>query len=174
MTLPIFSDLKRAEDIWCDRAMCVSQHQRTLCFRQCKSQACNFPFHARFCNGFQTGLHTSGHICENVSFFSQEMGVGGTCQWKICSLTPATTLAMYFEVVNQVYCYIIISSIVHAVGCESLYLHWCINDTGMLYFRSTTPQFLKVEEELSSLLHSTSIQTHSGGSVSPPLPGSES
>lgn len=30
-----------------------------------------------------------------------EMGVGGTCQWKICSLTPATTLAMYFEVVNQ-------------------------------------------------------------------------
>uniref|UniRef100_A0A8C2B9V5 Protein transport protein SEC23 n=1 Tax=Cyprinus carpio TaxID=7962 RepID=A0A8C2B9V5_CYPCA len=37
----------------------------------------------------------------NVSFFSQEMGVGGTCQWKICSLTPATTLAMYFEVVNQ-------------------------------------------------------------------------
>uniref|UniRef100_A0A9J7ZPJ3 Protein transport protein SEC23 n=1 Tax=Cyprinus carpio carpio TaxID=630221 RepID=A0A9J7ZPJ3_CYPCA len=31
----------------------------------------------------------------------KEMGVGGTCQWKICSLTPATTLAMYFEVVNQ-------------------------------------------------------------------------
>uniref|UniRef100_A0A8C2JSN7 Protein transport protein SEC23 n=1 Tax=Cyprinus carpio TaxID=7962 RepID=A0A8C2JSN7_CYPCA len=30
-----------------------------------------------------------------------EMGVGGTCQWKICSLTPATTLALYFEVVNQ-------------------------------------------------------------------------
>nr|KAG8542225.1 hypothetical protein GDO81_027203 [Engystomops pustulosus] len=30
-----------------------------------------------------------------------ELGVGGTCQWKICSLDPSTTLAMYFEVVNQ-------------------------------------------------------------------------
>uniref|UniRef100_A0A8B9H8V2 Protein transport protein SEC23 n=1 Tax=Astyanax mexicanus TaxID=7994 RepID=A0A8B9H8V2_ASTMX len=31
----------------------------------------------------------------------KEMGVGGTCQWKICSLNPSTTLALYFEVVNQ-------------------------------------------------------------------------
>uniref|UniRef100_A0AAR2JBT1 Protein transport protein SEC23 n=1 Tax=Pygocentrus nattereri TaxID=42514 RepID=A0AAR2JBT1_PYGNA len=30
-----------------------------------------------------------------------ELGVGGTCQWKICSLSPSTTLALYFEVVNQ-------------------------------------------------------------------------
>lgn len=30
-----------------------------------------------------------------------EMGIGGTCQWKICSLSPSTTLAMYFEIVNQ-------------------------------------------------------------------------
>ncbi|XP_034044242.1 protein transport protein Sec23B isoform X1 [Thalassophryne amazonica] len=30
-----------------------------------------------------------------------EMGVGGTSQWKICSLSPSTTLGMYFEVVNQ-------------------------------------------------------------------------
>uniref|UniRef100_A0A671TXD9 Protein transport protein SEC23 n=1 Tax=Sparus aurata TaxID=8175 RepID=A0A671TXD9_SPAAU len=30
-----------------------------------------------------------------------EMGVGGTSQWKVCSLNPSTTLGMYFEVVNQ-------------------------------------------------------------------------
>uniref|UniRef100_A0A667XGG3 Protein transport protein SEC23 n=1 Tax=Myripristis murdjan TaxID=586833 RepID=A0A667XGG3_9TELE len=30
-----------------------------------------------------------------------EMGIGGTSQWKVCSLNPSTTLAMYFEVVNQ-------------------------------------------------------------------------
>ncbi|KAG7268728.1 hypothetical protein CRUP_012872 [Coryphaenoides rupestris] len=31
----------------------------------------------------------------------KEMGVGGTSQWKVCSLSPSTTLAMFFEVVNQ-------------------------------------------------------------------------
>uniref|UniRef100_A0A671TXL1 Protein transport protein SEC23 n=1 Tax=Sparus aurata TaxID=8175 RepID=A0A671TXL1_SPAAU len=31
----------------------------------------------------------------------KEMGVGGTSQWKVCSLNPSTTLGMYFEVVNQ-------------------------------------------------------------------------
>ncbi|XP_051940324.1 protein transport protein Sec23B isoform X1 [Hippocampus zosterae] len=30
-----------------------------------------------------------------------EMGVGGTSQWKVCSLSPSTTLGIYFEVVNQ-------------------------------------------------------------------------
>eukprot|EP00066_Takifugu_rubripes_P022068 XP_011611334.1 PREDICTED: protein transport protein Sec23B isoform X2 [Takifugu rubripes] len=30
-----------------------------------------------------------------------EMGIGGTNQWKICSLNPSTTLGFYFEVVNQ-------------------------------------------------------------------------
>ncbi|KAG9277856.1 protein transport protein Sec23B [Astyanax mexicanus] len=35
------------------------------------------------------------------SVSENEMGVGGTCQWKICSLNPSTTLALYFEVVNQ-------------------------------------------------------------------------
>ncbi|XP_005989219.1 protein transport protein Sec23A [Latimeria chalumnae] len=30
-----------------------------------------------------------------------EIGTGGTCQWKICSLNPSTTLGIYFEVVNQ-------------------------------------------------------------------------
>ncbi|XP_076833603.1 protein transport protein Sec23A [Brachyhypopomus gauderio] len=30
-----------------------------------------------------------------------EIGTGGTSQWKICGLDPNTTLAIYFEVVNQ-------------------------------------------------------------------------
>lgn len=30
-----------------------------------------------------------------------EMGIGGTCQWKICSLDSSTTLAIYFDIVNQ-------------------------------------------------------------------------
>ncbi|KAG8449678.1 hypothetical protein GDO86_016355 [Hymenochirus boettgeri] len=30
-----------------------------------------------------------------------EIGTGGTCQWKICGISPAITLAVYFEVVNQ-------------------------------------------------------------------------
>ncbi|MBZ3879306.1 Protein transport protein Sec23A [Sciurus carolinensis] len=32
---------------------------------------------------------------------TKEIGTGGTCQWKICGLSPTTTLAIYFEVVNQ-------------------------------------------------------------------------
>uniref|UniRef100_F6Q638 Protein transport protein SEC23 n=1 Tax=Equus caballus TaxID=9796 RepID=F6Q638_HORSE len=30
-----------------------------------------------------------------------ELGVGGTSQWKICGLDPTSTLGIYFEVVNQ-------------------------------------------------------------------------
>lgn len=30
-----------------------------------------------------------------------EMGIGSTCQWKICSLDSSTTLAIYFDIVNQ-------------------------------------------------------------------------
>ncbi|CAL8269540.1 protein transport protein Sec23B [Gadus morhua] len=35
------------------------------------------------------------------SVSENEMGVGGTSQWKVCSLNPSTTLAMFFEVVSQ-------------------------------------------------------------------------
>ena len=30
-----------------------------------------------------------------------EMGIGGTSAWKMCTLGPNTTLAVFFEVVNQ-------------------------------------------------------------------------
>ena len=32
----------------------------------------------------------------------QEIGVGGTCAWKLCGLEPQTTLGIFFEIVNQV------------------------------------------------------------------------
>ena len=31
-----------------------------------------------------------------------EIGLGGTCQWKMCGLYPNTSLGIFFEVVNQV------------------------------------------------------------------------
>ncbi|XP_017272529.1 protein transport protein Sec23B [Kryptolebias marmoratus] len=41
-------------------------------------------------------LHSKGAcVSEN------EMGIGGTSQWKVCGLNPSTTLGIYFEVVNQ-------------------------------------------------------------------------
>ncbi|XP_055773572.1 protein transport protein Sec23B-like, partial [Salvelinus fontinalis] len=53
-------------------------------------------------------LKVSGAIGPCVSLSAKgpcisenEVGVGGTTQWKICSLSPSTTLALYFEVVNQ-------------------------------------------------------------------------
>lgn len=38
---------------------------------------------------------TGGNISET------ELGVGGTCQWKMCGLYPNTTLAIFLEVANQ-------------------------------------------------------------------------
>ncbi|CAH0756535.1 unnamed protein product [Diatraea saccharalis] len=31
----------------------------------------------------------------------QEVGMGNTCQWKMCTFTPSTTMGIFFEVVNQ-------------------------------------------------------------------------
>ena len=36
------------------------------------------------------------------SVADSELGVGGTCQWRMCGSYPNTTYAFYFEVVNQV------------------------------------------------------------------------
>lgn len=48
----------------------------------------------------ESWLSTAVH--HNICLFVQEMGTGGTNQWKVCSLNPSTTLGLYFEVVNQV------------------------------------------------------------------------
>lgn len=38
---------------------------------------------------------------KDSSISEVEIGVGGTCGWKFCSLGPNTTTAVFFEVVNQ-------------------------------------------------------------------------
>ncbi|GAB1599854.1 protein transport protein Sec23A-like isoform X1 [Argonauta hians] len=40
-----------------------------------------------------------GTKSQNVS--DTELGMGGTCQWKMCGLYPNSTIAVFFEVVNQ-------------------------------------------------------------------------
>ncbi|KAL0819496.1 hypothetical protein ABMA28_007595 [Loxostege sticticalis] len=35
------------------------------------------------------------------SVADQEVGMGNTCQWKMCTFTPSTTMAIFFEVANQ-------------------------------------------------------------------------
>lgn len=39
---------------------------------------------------------------KNPSVSDCDLGLGGTCQWKMCSLMPNTTCAFFFEIVNQV------------------------------------------------------------------------
>lgn len=39
---------------------------------------------------------------KNASVSDTEMGIGGTCQWKFCSISPRTTIAVLFEIVAQV------------------------------------------------------------------------
>ena len=41
---------------------------------------------------------------KGASVSDTEIGMGGTCQWKMCGLYPNTTCGIYFEVVNQVFC----------------------------------------------------------------------
>uniref|UniRef100_A0A8B9F7D6 Protein transport protein SEC23 n=1 Tax=Amazona collaria TaxID=241587 RepID=A0A8B9F7D6_9PSIT len=55
-------------------------------------------FQRVFNKGFNGEFRMAFGACLDV----KELGIGGTSQWKICSLDPSTTLAIYFEVVNQV------------------------------------------------------------------------
>lgn len=38
---------------------------------------------------------------KNSSVSDTEIGMGNTCQWKMCTFTPTSTMAFFFEVVNQ-------------------------------------------------------------------------
>lgn len=65
---------------------------------------------------FQTSreLKVSGAIgsCVSLRTNSQcvsetELGMGGTCQWKMCGLYPNSSIAIFFEVVNLVrFCFL--------------------------------------------------------------------
>ena len=49
------------------------------------------------CIGACTSLGVKG-----ASVSETELGVGGTCQWRMCSVYPNNTYSVFFEVVNQV------------------------------------------------------------------------
>ncbi len=38
---------------------------------------------------------------KNSSVSENEVGMGGTTQWKLCTVTPNSTMAFFFEIVNQ-------------------------------------------------------------------------
>lgn len=38
---------------------------------------------------------------KNGAVSDTEIGMGNTVQWKMCTLTPSSTMALFFEVVNQ-------------------------------------------------------------------------
>uniref|UniRef100_A0A915EK87 Protein transport protein SEC23 n=1 Tax=Ditylenchus dipsaci TaxID=166011 RepID=A0A915EK87_9BILA len=46
------------------------------------------------------GCCASGNV-KNAVVSDTEMGIGATCQWKFCSLTPRNTVAVVFEVAGQ-------------------------------------------------------------------------
>ena len=49
------------------------------------------------CMGCAASLGVKNHAVSDT-----EMGIGGTCQWKFCNLTPRTTPAFLFEIGAQV------------------------------------------------------------------------
>ncbi|RMB93649.1 hypothetical protein DUI87_29876 [Hirundo rustica rustica] len=58
-------------------------------------------FKQTFQRVFSKGYSGEFRMAFGANLDVKEIGIGGTSQWKICSLDPSTTLAIYFEVVNQ-------------------------------------------------------------------------
>ncbi|XP_006891630.1 PREDICTED: protein transport protein Sec23A isoform X3 [Elephantulus edwardii] len=96
--------------------MVMGDSFNTSLFKQTFQRVFTKDMHGQFKMGFGGTLEIktsreikiSGAIGPCVSLNSKgpcvsenEIGTGGTCQWKICGLSPTTTLAVYFEVVNQ-------------------------------------------------------------------------
>ncbi|XP_075388490.1 protein transport protein Sec23A [Tenrec ecaudatus] len=96
--------------------MVMGDSFNTSLFKQTFQRVFTKDMHGQFKMGFGGTLEIktsreikiSGAIGPCVSLSSKgpcvsenEIGTGGTCQWKICGLSPTTTLAVYFEVVNQ-------------------------------------------------------------------------
>uniref|UniRef100_A0A8C6RKR9 Protein transport protein SEC23 n=1 Tax=Nannospalax galili TaxID=1026970 RepID=A0A8C6RKR9_NANGA len=96
--------------------MVMGDSFNTSLFKQTFQRVFTKDIHGQFKMGFGGTLEIktsreikiSGAIGPCVSLNSKgpcvsenEIGTGGTCQWKICGLSPTTTLSIYFEVVNQ-------------------------------------------------------------------------
>lgn len=58
-----------------------------------------------------------------------DLGLGGTCQWKMCSLMPNTTCAFFFEIVNQVNICETISFKYYIQFIDVIFLAWVSNTT---------------------------------------------
>ena len=52
---------------------------------------------------------------QDATISEQEIGVGKTCAWKIAGLDNMTTVAAYFEVVNQVRSDTVSRDVTHAI-----------------------------------------------------------
>uniref|UniRef100_A0A8C0ZV92 Protein transport protein SEC23 n=1 Tax=Castor canadensis TaxID=51338 RepID=A0A8C0ZV92_CASCN len=100
----------------CRGYMVMGDSFNTSLFKQTFQRVFTKDMHGQFKMGFGGTLEIktsreikiSGAIGPCVSLNSKgpcvsenEIGTGGTCQWKICGLSPTSTLAIYFEVVNQ-------------------------------------------------------------------------
>lgn len=98
MSLSGFVDVTGAEGLWGHWTMCVAQLEGPLCVRKCEwlTQTGCFKFFTVMLGNLRAAAYWY------LSLFVQELGIGGTSQWKVCSLSPSTTLGLYFEVVNQV------------------------------------------------------------------------
>ncbi|XP_023581654.1 protein transport protein Sec23A-like, partial [Trichechus manatus latirostris] len=95
----------------CRGYMVMGDSFNTSLFKQTFQRVFTKDIHGQFKMGFggtleiKVRVKTCHVVCyQERRFMSrgiEEIGSGGTCQWKICGLSPTTTLAVYFEVVNQ-------------------------------------------------------------------------
>ena len=83
---------------------------------------------------------------------SQEIGVGNTCAWKVCGIDPAMTLAVVFEVANQVCVCVCVRVCVRVYSCV------CVREGISIPSLSKLAVSHKVSLVLSSSSRSTSTQ----------------
>ena len=78
---------QRDKGVWSNWTLHFTQPQKLGCFRHCKSY---------------THTHINTHSLIDHLSPIQEIGIGGTSAWRVCGIDPSTTLAIIFEVANQV------------------------------------------------------------------------
>lgn len=77
---------------------------------------------------------------KNAIVSENEMGTGGTCQWKFGSLTPKNTIGLLFEVAGQVHTYWILQKLFFYLNfITSLLLLITLFRAGQLYLKVLVP-----------------------------------
>uniref|UniRef100_A0A8W4F797 Protein transport protein SEC23 n=1 Tax=Sus scrofa TaxID=9823 RepID=A0A8W4F797_PIG len=79
--------------------MVMGDSFNTSLFKQTFQRIFSKDFNGNFRMAFGATLEVKRSYL--VVSLGEELGVGGTSQWKICGLDPTSTLGIYFEVVNQ-------------------------------------------------------------------------